>query len=305
MTSRARSQPEDEETFELALDVFGRAVVPEAVAGAEPEDLAVALEAVCFSLNRPVTLAEVAAILGRTPAAVAAAAEALAEQLRGRGLMLQRHGDELQLVTRPETAWAVQRALQPERPTRLSRPALETLAIVAYRQPLTRAGIEAIRGVNCEAVLESLERRGLIAEVDRQDTPGTAAPVRHHPALPADRRARAHRRPAAARRRGTGAAGRRGGGRARRCSHAMSPVAAGARRAAQPLPGAARRRLAARRRRAHRRRPGARQRRRRRRLVPGSTSTATPSTSTARPSRPSCLPRSRWRSTSPPACSPR
>ena len=60
MTSSTRSPLEDEETFELALDVFGRAVVPEAVAGAEPEDLAVALEAVCFSLNRPVTLAEVA-----------------------------------------------------------------------------------------------------------------------------------------------------------------------------------------------------------------------------------------------------
>jgi segregation and condensation protein B len=168
----AELQLEEEETFDLALDVFGRAVVPEGVAGAEPEDLAVGLEAVCFSLNRAVTLAEVASIMGRTSAAVAAAAESLAEQLRGRGLMLQRHDDQLQLVTRPETAWAVQRALQPERPTRLSRPALETLAIVAYRQPLTRAGIEAIRGVNCEAVLESLERRGLIAEVDRQDTPG-------------------------------------------------------------------------------------------------------------------------------------
>jgi segregation and condensation protein B len=163
---------EDDETVELAIDVFGRAVVPEAVAGAEPEDLAVAVEAVCFSLNRPVTIGEVATILGRSRPAVAGAAEALASQLRGRGLMLQRHGDDLQLVTRPETAWAVQRALQPEKPTRLSRPALETLAIVAYRQPLTRAGIEAIRGVNCEAVLENLERRGLIAEVDRQDTPG-------------------------------------------------------------------------------------------------------------------------------------
>jgi segregation and condensation protein B len=163
---------DDEETIELALDVFGRPVVPDTVAGAEPEDLAVALEAVCFSLNRPVTLAEVGSILGRTPSAVAAAAESLAGQLRGRGLMLQRHGAELQLVTRPETAWAVQRALQPERPTRLSRPALETLAIVAYRQPLTRAAVEAIRGVNCEAVLDNLERRGLIAEVDRQDTPG-------------------------------------------------------------------------------------------------------------------------------------
>jgi segregation and condensation protein B len=164
--------PDEEETFELALDVFGRAVVPEGIAGAEPEDLAPALEAVCFSLNRPVTLAEVASILGRAPSVVAAAADALSGQLRASGLMLQRHGDELQLVTRPETAWAVHRALKPERPTRLSRPALETLAIIAYRQPLTRAGIESIRGVNCEAVLDSLERRGLIAEVDRQDTPG-------------------------------------------------------------------------------------------------------------------------------------
>ena len=163
---------DDQETFELALDVFGRAVVPEDVTGAEPEDLAVSLEAVCFSLNRGVTLAEVASILGRSAAAVAEAAEVLAGQLRGRGLMLQRHEDQLQLVTRPETAWAVQRALQPEKPTRLSRPALETLAIVAYRQPLTRAGIEAIRGVNCEAVLDNLERRGLVAEVDRQETPG-------------------------------------------------------------------------------------------------------------------------------------
>jgi segregation and condensation protein B len=86
--------------------------------------------------------------------------------------MLQRHQGEVQLVTRPEVAWAVQRALNPERPGRLSRPALETLAIVAYRQPLTRAAVEAIRGVNCEAVLDSLERRGLIAEVGRQDSPG-------------------------------------------------------------------------------------------------------------------------------------
>ena len=163
---------EEDETLELAMDVFGRAVVPEGMADAEPEDLATALEAVCFSLNRRVTLAEVGAIMGRTPAAVGAAADALAAQLRGRGLMLQRQGAELQLVTRPETAWAVQRALQPERPTRLSRPAMETLAIIAYRQPLTRAGVESIRGVNCEVVLDNLERRGLIAEIERQDTPG-------------------------------------------------------------------------------------------------------------------------------------
>ena len=146
--------------------------VPEEVAEYAPEELSPSLAAVCFALNRPVTVAEAAAILGRSRDDVTAAADHLAGSLRGGGLMLQRHQDEIQLVTRPEVAWAVQRALNPEKPGRLSRAALETLAIVAYRQPLTRAGIEAIRGVNCEAVLDSLERRGLIVEVGRQDSPG-------------------------------------------------------------------------------------------------------------------------------------
>ncbi len=146
--------------------------IPDSVVGLPAEELDTALEAVCFALNRSLTLAEAAAVLGRSPGDLAVAAETLAIRLRGRGLMLQRHQDEVQLVTRPEVVWAVQRALNPERPSRLSRPALETLAIVAYRQPLTRAAVEAIRGVNCEAVLESLERRGLIVEVGRQDSPG-------------------------------------------------------------------------------------------------------------------------------------
>jgi segregation and condensation protein B len=165
--------PEDEEEgVELELDEIGRPRVPDWVAGSEPEDLALALESVCFVLNRPVTLAELAGILGQSPQSVERAAAALAVQLGGRGLMLQRHRDQVQLVTRPLTAWAVQRALNPERPARLSRPALETLANVADRQPATRALIEQIRGVNCEAVLDSLERRGLIAEIGRAASPG-------------------------------------------------------------------------------------------------------------------------------------
>ncbi|GAC1337484.1 MAG: hypothetical protein NVSMB29_01870 [Candidatus Dormibacteria bacterium] len=148
------------------------AVVPPWALTAPVEELVPALEALCHALNRPLTLTEAAAVLGRAARELTPALEGLAASLRGHGLMLQRHGDELQLVTRPEVAWAVQRALHPERPARLSRPSLETLAIVAYRQPVTRAGIEAIRGVNCEAVLENLERRALIAEVGRQETPG-------------------------------------------------------------------------------------------------------------------------------------
>ena len=154
------------------LDVFGRAMVPEATADAEPEDLAPALEALCFALGREVTIAEAAATLERSPAAVSRAAGVLAMELRGRGLMLQRSADSVQLVTRPEVAWAVQRALHPERPSRLSRAAMETLAIIAYRQPVTKAVIESIRGVDCEAVLEHLSERGLVSEVARQDSPG-------------------------------------------------------------------------------------------------------------------------------------
>ncbi len=154
------------------LDVFGRATVPEGTADAEPEDLAPALEALCFALGREVTIAEAAAILDRNPSAVARSAGVLAMDLRGRGLMLQRSDQSIQLVTRPEMAWAVQRALHPERPSRLSRAAMETLAIIAYRQPVTKAVIESIRGVDCEAVLEHLTERRLIAEVARQETPG-------------------------------------------------------------------------------------------------------------------------------------
>jgi segregation and condensation protein B len=146
--------------------------VPLEVADYEPAELAPPLAAICFALNRPVTISEAAAILGRSRDDVARAADHLAGTLRGGGLMLQRHQNEIQVVTRPEVAWAVQRALNPEKPGRLSRAALETLAIVAYRQPLTRAAIEAIRGVNCEAVLDSLEGRGLVIEIARQDTPG-------------------------------------------------------------------------------------------------------------------------------------
>lgn len=146
--------------------------VPAEVGELEPADLAPALEAVCFALNRTLTVGEAASILGRSAADVGLAVEALSGALHDRGLMLQRHGSEIRLVTRPATAWAVQRALRPERPGRLSRAAMETLAIVAYRQPVTRAGVEGIRGVNCEGVLESLERRELVEEVGRQETPG-------------------------------------------------------------------------------------------------------------------------------------
>lgn len=135
-------------------------------------ELAGSLEAVLFTLNRPVNFIELGHILGVPLDAVEDAAARLDEQLRGHGLALQRHQDQLQLVTDPAQADVVRRVLRPEYPARLSPAAYETLAIIAYRQPLTRARIEEIRGVNCEAVLESLEEKGLINEVGRLETPG-------------------------------------------------------------------------------------------------------------------------------------
>ena len=163
---------DEEIDAEIRLDPFGRAVLPDGIGDAEPEDLVTSLEAICFALNRPLTVQEATEILGCSVNKTRQVAELLAQSLADRGLMLQRHNDELQLVTRSQVAWAVQRALNPEKPTRLSQAALETLAIIAYRQPATRATIEFIRGVNCDAVLESLERRGLIEETGRQDSPG-------------------------------------------------------------------------------------------------------------------------------------
>ena len=78
----------------------------------------------------------------------------------------------MQLVTAPEVAEDVRRFLGLSGSARLSTAALETLAIIAYRQPITRAEIEAIRGVNCDGVLRTLLAKGLIEEVGRAEGPG-------------------------------------------------------------------------------------------------------------------------------------
>jgi segregation and condensation protein B len=89
-----------------------------------------------------------------------------------RGVRLQRKGDKVQLVTRPETAAYVERFMGLEHTGRLSQAALETLAIIAYRQPCTRAQIEVVRGVNCDGVLSTLLTKGLIEEMGRLETVG-------------------------------------------------------------------------------------------------------------------------------------
>ncbi len=138
------------------------------------EDAAQALVAVLFVRAEPITAVELARALDLSTDDMQRTVELATSLLGGTGLMLQNHQGELQLVSHPSVAWAVERALRPEVAGRLSRPALETLAIVAYRQPISRAAIEAIRGVNCDAVIERLLRHDLVAEVGRSDGPGRA-----------------------------------------------------------------------------------------------------------------------------------
>jgi segregation and condensation protein B len=135
-------------------------------------ELSAALEAILFSSNRPFKVRELQQVVGSDRTAVEEALAQLRQGLEGGGLMLQRHHDLVHLVTRPEVASYVRRALRPELTGRLSPAAYETLAIVAYQQPVTRSRIEEIRGVNSDSVLANLELRDLVVEVGRASSPG-------------------------------------------------------------------------------------------------------------------------------------
>ncbi len=89
-----------------------------------------------------------------------------------RGFLLKRFGDKVQLATRPLYSDDVLRLLQPVQQQSLSQAAMETLAVVAYKQPVTRAEVEQIRGVKCDYSLQSLMMKGLIQEAGRKDTIG-------------------------------------------------------------------------------------------------------------------------------------
>lgn len=88
------------------------------------------------------------------------------------GIRLMKHNDRYQLTTAPETSKIVEKFLGIEITTHLTRPALETLAIIAYRQPVTRPQIDAIRGVNSDGVIKTLLTKGLIQEVGRAEAVG-------------------------------------------------------------------------------------------------------------------------------------
>jgi segregation and condensation protein B len=125
------------------------------------------IESLLFVADEPVAIGRLAAAIGVQQEVVEEALRELGEEYEQRGLRLQRKGERVQMVTAPDAAPHIERFLDLELSSKLSAPALETLAIVAYQQPITRAEVEAVRGVNCDSVLRTLVSKGLIEEVGR------------------------------------------------------------------------------------------------------------------------------------------
>ncbi len=132
----------------------------------------VLVESLLFVAEGPVPTAAIARALDISEANVDALLQELANDYQGRGIRLQRVREKVQLVSAPESAPAVQKFLGIDGTGHLSPAALETLAIIAYRQPVTRPAIEAVRGVNCDGVLQTLLTRGLVQEMGRMETAG-------------------------------------------------------------------------------------------------------------------------------------
>jgi segregation and condensation protein B len=137
-----------------------------------PAELKAIVESILFVAEEPLDMGMLARSLGVDLRLVTEAVDALNEECRQRGVRLQRTGSAVQMVTAPEVAIYVERFLGLDEDRSLSQAALETLAIIAYKQPITRMTIEAIRGVNCERAIASLKARGLIAEVGRAQAQG-------------------------------------------------------------------------------------------------------------------------------------
>jgi len=151
--------------------------------------LAKVIEALLFSAPRPLSAKEIVDLLRRAGAAdelspnefartVEAEVAAALEQLKieyielARAFQLVEKADGWQLATDPKYAQWVRQLFPEPKPARLSAPALETLAIIAYRQPITRADVEAVRGVTIDGVLQTLMERGLVKISGRAEIPG-------------------------------------------------------------------------------------------------------------------------------------
>ncbi len=139
---------------------------------------AAAIESVLFVSGRPLERTELRKLLALDEAHLSAGLQYLEDELvrQERGIRLQHLGEQVQLVTAPENARYIAALLGLPMTAKLTSSALETLAVIAYRQPITRGQIESVRGVNSDRALASLLQHSLVIEVGRAQSVG-------HPAL--------------------------------------------------------------------------------------------------------------------------
>ncbi|MFF0201774.1 SMC-Scp complex subunit ScpB [Streptomyces sp. NPDC005017] len=137
-------------------------------------DLRPALEAVLMVVDEPATEEHLAKLLERPRRQITKALRELAEDYaaQGRGFELRFVAGGWRFYTRPEYAAAVEKLVLEGQTARLTQAALETLAVVAYRQPVSRSRVSAVRGVNCDGVMRTLLQRGLVAEAGTEPETG-------------------------------------------------------------------------------------------------------------------------------------
>lgn len=140
----------------------------------EHEELLSVIEAILFAAGDPVPASRIALVTGEETQTIVSAAKELAAAYEENrcGMRLVQMNDLLQLCSAPEYAEYIHRALEQRKPPKLSQPALEVLAIVAYFQPVTRAYIDQVRGVDSSYTVGLLLERGLIEECGRLQVPG-------------------------------------------------------------------------------------------------------------------------------------
>lgn len=131
-----------------------------------------AIESILFVAEKPVSLKELSQVVGVSVADIQKEIKVLSEEYQKRGLRIINKGSSFQLISSPEEGQFVARYLNQELKKELGQAALEALAIITYKQPITRVEVEKVRGVNCDAIMRTLQIKGLIEEVDRKDAPG-------------------------------------------------------------------------------------------------------------------------------------
>lgn len=146
----------------------------------ETENIKSAVEAILFAAGEPVPTARISLILEVSEDAVLAAAKELADEysFNRRGVRILTLDNNLQMCSSPEYATVISKTLEQRKPPMLSQPALETLAVVAYFQPVTRAYIDQVRGVDSSYTVGVLIDRGLIERCGKLDVPGRPSLLR-------------------------------------------------------------------------------------------------------------------------------